>query len=868
MVAKRQSPEQLLRRVQKEEHQASHGKLKIYLGAGPGVGKTYEMLHDALSMRTHDLDVIIGVVESHGREDIEAMCAHFEGLPRQEIIYHDKCCKEFDLDAALKRSPALILLDEMAHSNVPGLRHAKRWQDINELLDHGINVWTTLNIQHIESIKDTVSQIINAPINETVPDSMIELADTIELVDLPPEELLARLHEGKIYFPQQATLASEHFFRKGNLIALRELALRVAAERVGSDVLLYRQGEGIQQIWPTTDKILVCVGIHPDTAKLIRAAKRIATSLQAEWLAVYVDTPQLLFSSSKRNLAIKNLQFAESLGAKTHVLTGAMVVPAVMAFAREHNVTQIMILKHLHKRWRNWFRPSLADELVRQSEEVDVYIMTSSADKVPLPHDVLAPSVPWKIYGLSIAMVALTTWISVYFYSPAAGRNVAIIYYLLCVAIVALMGRFGPAILTSILSVIAYDYFFIPAFDNLSSIMSYFAPLTIMFLVTQSIGHLALLARRQVDSVTAIQRQTTALYTFSRELTKTRGVDELIKLGTQYLANQFNCDVSALLPRGQRLEICSSSQNQTTLDDKEFSIAQWVFEMGQPAGLGTDTLSFSNALYLPLLIGQCAIGVLRIQPKTKHLLTPEQKGLLDSCVYQLALALDVDRRQEKTQKNELRLETERAQNTLLKAIAHDLEHPLTHLSNALPDSKRQNTSAKKIIEEKISDLQRLNHNLLVAIQLETKLAQLQKTPVNLEEFMQEVIDDLNSLLKDRSLKINIDKGIPEIYIDKSLMQEALTHLFDNTIRYSESTLSINISAHHKETMVILAIQDSEMPSEATEQWLKDKSTHTNESLGLGLLLSHKIISAHGGKMKVGNIQEKQFSFYILIPTTS
>ena len=382
MPEQRLNPEKLLQLVQDEANKEKRGKLKIYLGAAPGVGKTHTMLHDALPEREKGLDVVIGVVESHGREEINEMLKEFEILPKQIVDYKGIKLQEFDLDAGLSRSPGLMLIDEMAHTNAPNLRHTKRWQDIKEILDRGIDVYTTLNVQHIESLSDSVSKIIYAPIKETVPDSMIEMANTIELIDIPPEELLKRLQEGKVYIPEQANLATEHFFRKGNLIALRELALRVTAEWVDVKVLLYRQDKGIKEIWPTKDKILVCVGPNHESLKLIRAAKRLATGLQAKWIAVYIDTPQLQSSAKKRSNAIQNLRLAEQLGAETHILSGVEIVKEVMIFAREQNVTQIMIWKYIHTRWIDWFKRSLADEIVRYSGEIDVYIMTGESSEI------------------------------------------------------------------------------------------------------------------------------------------------------------------------------------------------------------------------------------------------------------------------------------------------------------------------------------------------------------------------------------------------------------------------------------------------------------------------------------------------------
>ena len=384
MKKERPDPEELLKRVQEEERQKNRGKLKIYLGAAPGVGKTYTMLQDAIQQRLGGLDVVAGVLESHGRREIEEMLAKIEILPRQIVEYRGKKLVEFDLNGALKRNPAIILIDEMAHTNAPGLLHAKRWQDIKEILHRGIDVYSTLNVQHIESLNDVVMQITQIKIKETVPDSIIELADTIELVDLSPEDLLRRLKEGKVYLPQRIEVAKQHYFRKGNLIALRELALRITAERVKSQALLYRQGEGIERIWHIKNKILVCVGSRPESAKVIRVARRMATSLQADWIAVHVDAARISLSEDAKNNAIANLRFAEKMGAETKILIGSDFVQEILSFAREQNVTQIMIWKQIQPRWKEFFFRSLADEIVRHSGDIDIYVVTGEMSEEPL----------------------------------------------------------------------------------------------------------------------------------------------------------------------------------------------------------------------------------------------------------------------------------------------------------------------------------------------------------------------------------------------------------------------------------------------------------------------------------------------------
>jgi two-component system sensor histidine kinase KdpD len=377
---KRRNPDLLLKRFEEEQTQENGGKLKIYLGAAPGVGKTYSMLQDAISQSNSKIDVVVGIAESHGRHEIESLLGQLEVLPRLQVDYRGNKLSEFDLDGALKRNPRLILVDEMAHTNVPGQRNAKRWQDIEELISRGIDVYTTLNVQHIESLNDDVSQIINAPIQETVPDLMLEKANTILLVDLPPEDLLKRLQEGKVYYPTRAAFAIKNFFRKGNLIALRELALRIAADRVSKQVQVYRHEEEIQPIWATNEKLLVCVGPGKEALKLIRSACRMATSLNANWFAVYVETPELHSSSGTAERVIEYLKFAEQLGADTKLLSGDNVVTEVINFARAQNITQILIWKKIRSRLKSLFHQSLADELLRQSKEIDVHITTSDIE--------------------------------------------------------------------------------------------------------------------------------------------------------------------------------------------------------------------------------------------------------------------------------------------------------------------------------------------------------------------------------------------------------------------------------------------------------------------------------------------------------
>ncbi|MFI4954717.1 MAG: DUF4118 domain-containing protein, partial [Gammaproteobacteria bacterium] len=570
----RRNPEKLLKQAQEESLHENQGKLKIYLGAAPGVGKTYSMLNDAQIKRAQGLDVVIGLVESHGRKEVEALKQGLETIPLQKIIYREKELTEFDLDAALRRNPGLILIDEMAHTNAPGLRHSKRWQDIKEILNRGIDVYTTLNVQHIESLNDVVAQITHTIIKETVPDSMIEMADTVELIDLPPDELLKRLQQGKVYFPEQAELAAAHFFRKGNLIALRELALRVTAEHVGAEALSYRQGQGIQEIWPTKEKIMVCVGPDAESIKLIRTARRIAASLQADWMAVHIDAARLGKTEVQRNSAIQNLRLAEQLGAETRIIAGFDLVKEIIEFANNENITQIVIGKQIRSRWHDLLFSNLSDEIVRQSGYINVNIITGNVEhtRVKESHKVHKPKIPWKIYGFSIGIVTICTVLNMLLFPILSSSNLIMIY-LLGVTLTALFGRTGPSILASTLSVLCYDFFFITPYYSFSvAHIEYFFTLLAMLIISLIISNLTILVRRQAEAARLAENRSASLHGLSRKLATTRGVDHLLEVTVGYIAEVFNSDVIALLAEDGRLTIRAQHGTHHPLSVKEDGI--------------------------------------------------------------------------------------------------------------------------------------------------------------------------------------------------------------------------------------------------------------------------------------------------------
>lgn len=880
-MEQRPNPDILLKRIQEEEKKERRGKLKIYLGAAPGVGKTYSMLQDALDKRVQGLDIVIGIIESHGRREIDFLLSDFEAIPRQQVDYRGQKLTEFDLDAALKRSPGIILIDEMAHTNVPGLRHNKRWQDIKEILDQGIDVYTTLNVQHIESLNDVVSQIIHARVKETIPDSMLEIADTIELVDLPPEDLIKRLAEGKVYIPKTAELAAENFFRKGNLTALRELALRVTAERVSAQVLLYRQGLGIKHIWPTKEKILVCVGHTTDSTKLIRAARRIATKIQAEWIAVHVDTPRYQLSEKQRNRAIQNLRFAEQLGADTRILSGFDIVNEIITFAHEQNVTQIVVWKNVRSRFKSIFFPSLADEIVRYSGEINVYIVTRELDdpKLPKPPQEQRKT-PWRIYGISLAIITLITLINTAIFSYTNHSSI-IMLYILGVATIALFGEMGPSFLASLLSVFCYDLLFLNNnFDFIPSNLRDSFSLIIMFIVCMVVSRFAVSARRQTKAARSSQQQTATLSSLSHQLASTRGVDKLLETATHYIGDVFACDVIAILPEESHLVVRARYKTQHILTTKEEGIVHWVLDLSQTAGLGTDTLPFSDSLYIPLLASQGTIGAIRIHPLEPNiLLTPEQMHLLERCANQIGLAIEVDRLQEIATQSLLQTEADRARSKLLQSVAHDLRVPLVAVMGATSTLMEvgdtlEGKQIKKLGKDmyfELEQLSRLITNLLQMTYLEAEDVKLQKEPCSLLETIHLVIKTAHKKLGKKPITINFPENLPNVPLDSTLIQEVFHNLIDNAIKYTSPDSPIEISAALATNRMIIKILDRGpgiMPDEVHqlfEKFYRGRKLTTERGVGLGLAICRSIVKAHGGEIWAENREGGGAAFCFSLP---
>lgn len=868
MAEKRPDPEVLLRRAHEEERQEKRGKLKIYFGAAPGVGKTYTMLQDANARRAQDLDVVVGIVESHGRVEIETLMKDLEILPRQQVNYRGRQLSEFDLDAALKRNPALILVDEMAHTNVPGVRHEKRWQDIKELLYRGIDVYTTLNVQHVESLNDIVTQITGIVVRETVPDSILEQADAIELIDLPPEDLLKRLEDGKVYVPDTAQLAIQKFFRKGNLIALRELALRITAEQVNAQVYLHRRGEAIKRIWPTVERILVCVGPEASTAKLIRAAFRMARSLHAEWIAVYVEAPRLRLTKQQRNNAIQNLRLAEQLGGETVTLNGKDPVQEIMSFARLRNVTKIIIGKHIRPRWRTLLVGSLVDELVRQSGEIDLYIVQGEAEgtKSSETYTTIHPKTPWTDYAISLFTVGICTAINNLMYQQLNLCSLVMVY-LLGIVYVATRGRFIPAILTTVLSIISLDFFFIPPrFTFAMKDPQYIITLLVTFMVSYVISHLIIVNQQQIEDARERELRTATMYILSRRLASVRGLQNLLDVAVIHLREVFNCQAMILLPdQYKQLEIRTDHHYPLSLTAKEKSVAQWVFNMDQIAGLGTQTLPDSEAVYLPLHGTHGSVGVLRVLPSNPgELQSPEQLHLLEGFANQIALAIEVDQLEDEARISALKNEADRLLGALLKSVSHNLRIPLLQIMESAnyviqKDVCEEDPSIRKsmfTITQYTEQLNSLINNLLQITQLETGALRLHKELHPLREVIDRALFNLNRRIGKRKIIIDLPDNFPRIYFEPILLEQVFIQLVDNALKYSTPDTPIELSAaiEGDNAKIKIANQGQElMPEEIQkvfDRFYRGQTTHMG--MGLGLTICQSIIKAHGGNIWAEN----------------
>lgn len=877
-MSTRPDPDELLDRVMREEDRQSRGRLKIFFGASAGVGKTYAMLAAAQTLREQGSDVIAGIVETHGRADTETMLDGIERMPRRASTYRDRVLHEFDLDAALARRPAVILVDELAHSNIPGSRHAKRWQDIEELLHAGIHVYTTVNVQHIESLNDVVGQITGIRVHETIPDHVFDDADEVTLVDLPPDELLQRLKEGKVYLPQQAEKAGRHFFRKGNLLALREIALRRTADRVDADMRAYRADRSIVQLWQAKERIVVAIGPDADEDKLVRAAARLAAKLQADWLAVYVDAPTWSrVTLAGRERILRHLRLAQSLGAETASITGDDVAAALVQFARSRNAGKLVVGQARPARWRRWWRSSLAQRAAVAGKEIDVYAVARAGQAEH--HDSAGRSGTgareegrggdrrrrrgylWALVSCTVT-TALAGWLTAYLH-PA---NV-IMLYLVGVMIVAMRYGRSASALASVLSVLAFDFFFVaPRFSISVSDAQYLVTLLVMLAVSLFISSLASRMRHQAHVAMLREARAGNLYMLGKELAAVLTLEQILETGRRHLGAVFGAKTAFCLPDStDNVRTAGlSEQDVHALPPAQIDtgVAQWVFDNGQPAGRGTTTLPAAHALYLPLDATMRTRGVLAfVADDPLQLALPENRQMLEICCSQIAMAIERLHYAEVAQDALVAMESERLRNSLLAAISHDLRTPLTSLVGSadalagLPSLGHEERAMALTISEQSQRMSGLVENLLDMARLQSGGMTLNRQWNAIEEVVGTALRLLHRAIGARRVETRLPADLPLARFDAVLIERVFANLIENAVKYAPHGQIITVEAVAGEALLEISVTDQGpgfppgMEERAFEKFTRGDAESSTPGVGLGLAICRAIVEAHGGAIR-------------------
>ncbi len=877
----RPDPDALLRRVKADEARAREGKLKIFFGFAPGVGKTFRMLQAAHELAAQKIDVVVGLVETHRRPETQELIEGLDVLPRRRIEYRGHVLYDFDLDAALARKPKVLLVDELAHTNVAGARHPKRWQDILELLDAGIDVLTTVNVQHVESLVDVVAQATHVIVRETVPDSILDRADDIELVDIAPEVLLQRLKEGKVYLPDQAQRASQHFFQRGNLLALRELALRRTAQHVDEDVQEYREEHGVTETWQLGERILVAVGPSPTSERLIRATARMAAGLRCPWTAAYVESPSLGgLSEDERNRLETHLTLAETLGGTVTRLSGLRVSETLLSHARKTNVTRMVIGKPTHSRLLDRIVGSLLDEVVRGSGDIEVHV-TSGLEGASLKRSKKNGGeldLDLEGYGYAALFVAVATGISWVMTSVFHVPDVEMFYLLTVMLIAMRLGR-GPSMVGAALGVAAFDFFFVPPYFTMAvSDIRYLLTFAMMFGVGLVVSELTVRLKREQVDARAREERTKTLFALSRELGSAADTREIADIVSRHASETLSAR-AFLLARdsNRRLLVLASRPPGPELESKEIAVAEWVQEHGRGAGLGTDTLPGSATVSAPIRVGIETVGVIAIEPHRKKPLSSEQRDLLDALCRQAAFAMERMRLSAEARTAADRARTEELRSSLLSAVSHDLRTPLAAITGAatslVDDSKLPPETQHELllsICDEAERLERLVANLLDMTRLDAGDIRINREWVPLEELVSSALTRLEPKLGDRSVAVDIPTDLPLISVDPVLFEQVFVNLFENAAKYTPPHSPIEVKAKTKDQTVIVEVTDHGpgLPPGLEEKVFEKffRGTHVGVSgVGLGLPICRGILTAHAGEIHAENRSEGGSLFRVSLP---
>ena len=876
----RPNPDVLLASLQKDEARAKRGRLKVFFGMAPGVGKTYAMLEAARREVAAGRVVIAAYIETHGRKETDALAEGLPGIPRLKLEHRGVALTEMDLDAVLARRPQLALVDELAHTNVPGSRHPKRYQDVLEILDAGIDVFTTLNVQHVESRAEAVRQIAGVAVRETVPDTVVDGAQ-FELVDLPPEELLGRLAEGKVYVPEAALAARDHFFRPGNLSALRELALRFAAEHVGQDVLAYRQAHHISDPWKSGQRLLVAISASPTSAALVRWTRRLAGELQAPWLAVYVELPRPLNGTEQARLE-SHLGLARELGAQVVSTTDEDVVRGLLRVAQEQNVTQLVVGKPLG--WRAWELlrgGSFINRLIRESGHIDIHAVRAEGEasflRTPITPRFAAGS--GRGYAVAFAVVTAVTALNELLKHWLGYQSLALVY-LLSVVVLAMFVSRGAALTAATLTALAWDFLFVdPVYTFRIATIPDFMLFATYFVVATAMGQLTARLRAQQAAERRREQRATALYLLTRELAQASDFADLLAIVIREVGKAAQAEVALSLPEDHPDRSLTPYFASTwNLEEKEQTVATWAFLRWLPAGRGTDTLPSSEGLHLPLLAGDRGVGVLSLRFRDPAPLSTEQRDLLAAFVSQIALVLDRQRLRDAAQQAKLASESERLSQALLNSISHEIRTPIAAITSAVGNlaqaprvaSDDLHRSMLAEIQEAAERLNRLVGNLLNITRLETGHVRPNLDWCDLSDLLQVTLKEAEPDLARHNLAVEIEPGLPLVKMDFVLTQQVLGNLLRNAAVHTPPGTRIQLSVSTEAETLVLAVADRG-PGLAEEALplLFDKfyraPTAPAGGTGLGLAIVKGFVEAQGGRVTAENRPSGGALFTVRLP---
>mgnify|MGYP001037480015 CR=1 FL=1 len=876
----RPSPDALL----KLAGAGGRGRLKIFLGAAPGVGKTYEMLSAAQLRRRAGQDVMIGVVETHGRAETEALLAGLETIPRHPIPYKGRTLPEMDLDAILARKPALVLVDELAHTNAPGSRHPKRHLDVEELRAAGIDVWTTLNIQHVESLNDVVARITRIRVRETVPDRVIDDADEIELIDLTPADLIQRLREGKVYVPRQADRAVRHYFQAGNLTALRELALRRTAQRVDAQMRDYMQSHAIQGPWAAGERLLVCVEPRARPSAIIRHARRLADQLRAPWAAICIETPQSsrLSERARADLAAA-LRLAERLGAETVIRPGDDVADAVIEHARAHNVTHVIVGRSHRNRWTQLLFGSVTQRLIARAGGITVHVVEPD-----LPPDLHPPPAPPRgrvrlsPYGAGLLPVAAALPIAWLLHGVLSVANVTLVF-LTAILLSAVRVGLGPSLLASLAAVLAYNFFFLPPLytftiadpENVVALFFFAAVAVIASNLGARVRGQALAARQRAHA-------TDQLYQFSRKLAVAVTRDDLLWATAHQIATMLQVRVVLLLPTEDGLAVHAGFPPEDQLEEADLAAARWSYAKNHVAGRESDTLPGAKWLFLPLRTGRGPVGVVGIiRDEPGPLLTPDQQRLLDALADQAALAIERVTLARELAEARVQTETERFRSALLTSISHDLRTPLASIqgsASSLATATLDPSTRRDLLETIVEESERLNRfigNLLDMTRLESGAVRPRDGLADLSDVVGAALRRAAKILAGHTVVLDVAPDLPPVRLDMVLFEQVLFNLLDNAAKYAPPGSAVRIAARRVEEEVVLQVMDEGdgLPPGAEERifekfYRAEGADRRRAGTGLGLAICRGFVQAMGGRITAANRPDRSgavFTIHLPVP---